>query len=129
MRWQDCVAHVPAPVGWCQDGGGKVGEVGLDLGERSRWHDEALLGLGGVDHPGRRQGLRRHLQGAQVQSEEPCSELCYKTKQETHLVCILSLSADVTCLMLCAGTMGTDILTAPAPTTIGLASGREAESE
>lgn len=34
--------------------------------------------------------------------------------------------ADVTCLMVCAGTMGTDILTDPAPTTMGLAVGHEA---
>lgn len=31
--------------------------------------------------------------------------------------------AEVTCLMVCAETMGTDILTAPAPTTMGLAVG------
>lgn len=51
LCWQDRVAHVSAPVGWCQDGGREVGEVRLDLGEGSRWHDEALLGLGGVDNP------------------------------------------------------------------------------
>lgn len=126
LCWQDRVAHVPAPMGWCQDGGRKVGEVGLDLGEGSCWHDEALLGLGGVDNPGRRQRLRRHLHGTQMQSEEHflsvLSELKFKEKTRW-------LNKNVTCLMLCAETMGTVILTAPALTTIGLASGGEATSD
>lgn len=52
-----------------------------------------------------------------------------KTKQKKYTYMCMMMSTDVTCLMLCAGTMGTDILTAPAPTTIGLASGREATSD
>lgn len=85
LCWQDCVAHVPATVGWCQDGGGKVGEVGLDLGERSSWHDEALLGLGGVDNPRRRQGLRHHLQGAQMQRDEHSAGFCQNLNSKKRL--------------------------------------------
>lgn len=33
LRWNDCVAHVPASWSWCQDSAWReVGEVGLDLG-------------------------------------------------------------------------------------------------
>lgn len=68
LRWQDRVAHVAAAGGWRQDRGGQVGEVGLDLGQRGRRHDEALLRLGRADHCRRRQGLRRHLRGAHTRN-------------------------------------------------------------
>lgn len=46
LCWHDCIAHVPASWSWCQNGAWReVGEVGLDLGQWSGGHDEALLCL------------------------------------------------------------------------------------
>lgn len=48
LCWHNCVAHIPTPRSWCQDSAWRqVGEVGLDLGQRSCRHDQALLGLSG----------------------------------------------------------------------------------
>lgn len=112
LRWHNCVAHISASWSWCQDSPWwEVSEVGLDLGNWSCRHDESLLGLSCSYYCCWCQGLRCHLQ--KVQS--------INIAQFYSEVFELETFAEGTCLTVCAGTMGTDILTAPAPTTIGLA--------
>lgn len=123
LCWHNCIAHVPASGSWCQDGAWReVGEVGLDLRQWSCGHDQALLGLsGGYYLCCWCQGLRCNLQGIRSMNAARRTfhrKLCLR-KHQQHV-----RKTKGTCFMVCAGTIGTDILTAPVLTTMGLAVGR-----